>query len=98
MRNKALVFVLIGAVLFGLIAAVSVSRFLSSAAIGKDLSAVVIAKVELPLGARVMPEQSTTVHFPRNALPEGTFDSIEKVVGRVTVTRIAPREPVTNSR
>jgi len=98
MRNKALVFVLIGAVLFGLIAAVSVSRFLSSAAGGNDLSAVVIAKVELPLGARIVSEQLTTVQFPRNAVPEGTFDSIDKVVGRITVTRIAPREPVTNSR
>ena len=98
MRNKALIFVLIGAVLFGLIAAVSVSRFLSSAAGGNDLGAVVIAKVELPLGAKIIPEQLTTVQFPRNAVPEGTFDSIDKVVGRITVTRIAPREPVTNSR
>jgi len=98
MRNKALIFVLIGAVLFGLIAAVSVSRFLSSAAGGNDLGAVVIAKVELPLGAKIIPEQLTTVQFPRNAIPEGTFNSIEKVVGRITVTRIAPREPVTNSR
>src|SRR5262245_7720419 len=98
MRNKALIVVLIGAVLFGLIAAVSVSRFLSSAAGGNDLGAVVIAKVELPLGAKIVTEQLTTVQFPRNAVPEGTFDSIDKVVGRITVTRIAPREPVTNSR
>ncbi len=98
MRNKALVFVLIGAVVFGLIAAVSVSRYLSSAATSNELRPVVIAKVELPLGARVIPEQLTTVQFPRDATPDGTFDSIDKVVGRFTVTRIAPREPVTASR
>ncbi|MGH9854753.1 MAG: Flp pilus assembly protein CpaB [Blastocatellia bacterium] len=98
MRNKALVFVLIGAVVFGLIAAVSVSRYLSSAATSNGLSTIVIAKVELPLGARVISEQLTTVQFPRNATPDGTFDSLDKVVGRITVTRIAPREPVTSAR
>jgi pilus assembly protein CpaB len=98
MRNKALVFVLIGAVVFGLIAAVSVSRYLSSAATRNELIPVVIAKVELQLGAKIIPEQLTTAQFPRDATPDGTFDSIDKVVGRITVTRIAPREPVTNSR
>jgi pilus assembly protein CpaB len=98
MRNKALIFVLIGAVIFGLIAAVSVSRYLSNAATRNEVIPVVIAKVELPLGARVIPEQLTTVQFPREAVPDGTFDSIDKVVDRITVTRIAPREPVTETR
>src|SRR5262245_49917059 len=98
MRNKALVFVLIGAVVFGLIAAVSVSRYLSSAASRNEMVPVVIAKVELPLGAKVIAEQLTTVQFPRDATPDGTFDSIDKVVGRITVTRIATREPITASR
>jgi len=98
MRNKALIFVLIGAVVFGLIAAVSVSRYLSSAATRNELRPVVIAKVELQVGAKIIPEQLTTAPFPREATPDGTFDSIDKVVGRITVTRIAPREPVTDSR
>jgi len=98
MRNKSLIFVLLGAVFFGLVAAVSVSRYLSSAASNNELVSVVIAKVELPLGVKIIPEQLTTVQFPRNAMPDGTFDSLDKVVGRITVTRIAPREPVTNAR
>lgn len=98
MRNKALVIVLIGAVIFGLIAAVSVSRYLSNAATRNEVVPVVIAKVELQLGARVVPEQLTTVQFPREAVPDGTFDSIDKVVGRITVTRIVAREPVTETR
>jgi pilus assembly protein CpaB len=98
MRNKALVFVLIGAVVFGLIAAVSVSRYLSAAATRNELVPVVIAKVELPLGSKVIAEQLTTVQFPRDATPDGTFDSVDKVIDRITVTRIAPREPVTASR
>ncbi|MGH9854173.1 MAG: Flp pilus assembly protein CpaB [Blastocatellia bacterium] len=98
MRNKALVFVLIGAVVFGLIAAVSVSRYLSSAATRNEMRPVVIAKVELPLGSKIIPEQLTTAQFPRDATPDGTFDSVDKIVGRITVTRIAPREPITASR
>lgn len=97
MRNKALVFVLIGAVFFGLIAAVSVSRFLSNTQ-ANNLNPIVVAKVEIPLGAKIIAEQLTTVRVPRNATPEGTFDALDKVIGRITVTRIAAREPVTNFR
>lgn len=98
MRNKALVAVLIGAVLFGLIAAVSVSRFLTGRKPGGDLKTIVIAKVELPLGAKIVPEQLVAVEVPENATPDGTFDAVEKVVGRITVTRIAAREPIINTR
>jgi len=38
------------------------------------------------------------VKVPSVATPEGSFNSLEKVVGRVTLTRIAAREPIINSR
>jgi pilus assembly protein CpaB len=97
MRNKALIFVLIGAIFFGLIAAVSVSRFLSDTQ-ASNLNTIVVAKVEIPIGSKLLPEQLTTVRVPRNTTPDGTFDAPEKVVGRITVTRIATREPITNYR
>ena len=97
MRNKRLLVVLVGAVVFGLVAAVSVSRYLSNAhATTRNSATVVIAKVNIPLGTKVVPEQLMTVQYPSGAMPDGTFDNMEKTVGRVTVVNIAAREPVTD--
>src|SRR6267378_6349054 len=99
MRNKRFLFVLIGALLFGLLAAVSVSRYLSSAqAYTKNLNRVAVAKVAIPLGSKILPEQVTMVQFPKESTPDGTFESPEKLAGRVAVVNIAPREPITESR
>jgi pilus assembly protein CpaB len=100
MRNKRLVIALLAAVAFGLIAAVSVSRYLANAqAYTKNLSNVVVAKVEIPIGSRIIAEQLTVAQFPTNVAPEGAFPVIDdKLLGRVVVTRLSPREPVTESR
>ncbi|HYE64477.1 MAG TPA: Flp pilus assembly protein CpaB [Pyrinomonadaceae bacterium] len=99
MRNKRFLIVLVGALAFGLLAAVSVSRYLSSAnAYTKNLNHVVVAKVDVPLGTKIVPEQLTVVPFPRESTPDGTFDSIEKLNGRVAVVNIKAREPVTDSK
>ena len=51
MRNKHFFLVLAGALVFGLLAAVSVTRYLSSAqAYTKSLNRVAVAKVAIPLG------------------------------------------------
>ncbi|MDQ2936337.1 MAG: Flp pilus assembly protein CpaB [Acidobacteriota bacterium] len=99
MRNKRFFIVLAGALLFGLLAAVSVSRYLSSAqALTKNLSRVAVAKVAIPVGTRIIPEQVMVVQFPKESTPDGAFDSPEKLAGRVAVTNIAPREPITEAR
>lgn len=97
MRNKRLIVVLAGAAVFGLIAAVSVSRYLSSArGFARGANSVVVAKVDIPLGAEIVAEQLTVATFPQNATPDGVFDSVEKLVGRIAVVNIAAREPLTD--
>lgn len=99
MRNKRFFVVLAGALLFGLLAAVSVSRYLSSAqAYSKNFNRVAVAKVAIPLGTKIIPEQVTVVQFPRESTPDGAFESPEKLTGRVAVTNIAAREPITEAR
>lgn len=99
MRNKRFLIVLGGALLFGTLAAVSVSRYLSSAqAYTKNLNNVVVAKVAIPLGTKIIPEQLSVVQFPRESTPDGVFDSVDKLVGRVAVINIAAREPVTDAK
>src|SRR5215207_2638190 len=97
MRNKRLLFVLAGAAVFGLLAAVSVSRYLSNAqAFSRNMSEVVVAKVEIPLGTTIVAEQLTKVQLPSGAIPDGAFNTPEKLVNRVAVVNIAAREPVTD--
>jgi pilus assembly protein CpaB len=99
MRNKRFFIVLGGALLFGLLAAVSVSRYLSSAqAYTKNLNGVVVAKVAIPLGTKIIPEQVTLVQFPAESTPDGAFQSVDKLTGRVAIVNIAPREPITELR
>src|ERR1044071_9440443 len=99
MRNKRFFIVLAGALLFGLLAAISVARYLSSAqAYSRSLNHVVVAKVAIPLGTKIIAEQLMVVQFPPESTPDGAFDSVEKLAGRVAVMNIAPREPVTEAR
>lgn len=99
MRNKRFFVVLAGALLFGLLAAVSVSRYLSSAqAYTKNLHGVAVAKVAVPVGTKITPEQIMMVQFPQESTPDGAFDSLDKLTGRVAVVNIAPREPITEAR
>ncbi|HJX92833.1 MAG TPA: Flp pilus assembly protein CpaB [Pyrinomonadaceae bacterium] len=99
MRNKRFFIVLVGALLFGLLAAVSVSRYLSSAqATTKEFNRVTVAKVPIPLGTKLIPEQLVVVQFSKESTPEGAFESPDKLVGRVAVTNIAVREPITETR
>ncbi|HET6980259.1 MAG TPA: Flp pilus assembly protein CpaB [Pyrinomonadaceae bacterium] len=99
MRNKRFFIVLVGALIFGVLAAVSVSKYLSSAqAYSKNLNKVAVAKVAIPLGSKIIPEQIMVVQFPKESTPDGAFESPEKLAGRVAVMNIAAREPITESR
>lgn len=99
MRNKRFFLVLVGALIFGVLAAVSVSRYLSSAqAYTKNLNKVAVAKVAIPIGSKIIPEQIMVVQFPKESTPDGAFDSPEKLAGRVAVMNIAAREPITETR
>jgi pilus assembly protein CpaB len=99
MRNKRFFIVLTGALLFGVLAAVSVSRYLSSAqAFTKNLSRVAVAKVAIPVGTKIAPEQIMVVQFPKESTPDGAFEAPEKLAGRVAITNIGAREPITESK
>jgi pilus assembly protein CpaB len=99
MRNKRFLIVLAGALVFGLLAAFSVSRFLSSAqANNGNMTKIAVAKVDIPLGTKIIPEQVGEVEVPAGTTPDGTFESAAKLVGRVAVVNIAPREAITDAK
>ena len=98
MRNKRFLIVMAGALAFGLLAAFSVSRYLSSAQANNNFTKVAVAKVDIPLGTKIIPEQVGEVEFPSNSIPDGAFESAQKLVGRVAVVQIAARETITDSK
>jgi pilus assembly protein CpaB len=99
MRNKRFFIVLVGALIFGVLAAVCVSKYLSSSqAFAQNLNRIAVAKVAIPLGSKIVPEQIMVVQFPKDSTPDGAFETPEKLAGRVAVVNIAAREPITESR
>lgn len=99
MRNKRFLIVLVGALMFGVLAAVTVSKYLSRAqAFSNNLTKVAVAKVDIPLGSKIVAEQIMVVQFPKESTPDGAFDSADKLAGRVAVVNIAAREPITEVR
>jgi pilus assembly protein CpaB len=100
MRNKRLIIALLAAIIFGLIAAVSVKQYLLSAkTFEKSLNDVVVAKVDIPVGTRLIPEQLTVAQFPANVTPEGAIPAIdENLIGRVVTVSLSPRDPVTDAK
>src|SRR4029078_6552545 len=98
MKNKALVLVLSGAVVFGLLAAMSVSKYTSTNAQGGDMANMVVARVEIPLGTQLNPDQVSVVQVPKSAMPDQAFAKVEDLVGRVAVNAIGPKEPLTEFR
>ena len=99
MRNKRLIIALLAAITFGLIAAVSVKQYLLSAQAFNRTNDVVVAKVDIPVGSRIIPEQLAVAQFPADVTPAGAIAKIdENLIGRVAITAISPKDPVTESK
>jgi len=99
MRNKRFIIAIAGAVICGLLAVLAVTRYLSQVeAFTKDLGNVVVAKQEIPLGAKITREQITLAPIPNGSVPEGAFRKLDDVVDRVAVQAIGLREPITSMK
>src|SRR5690242_20186066 len=97
MRNKRLIFALSGAVICGLVAVMLVTRYVATVkSYQKELNNVVVAKVEIPLGTKITQDQLGMAPIPNASAPVGAFRKLEEVVGRVAITPIGIREPITN--
>jgi pilus assembly protein CpaB len=97
MRNKRLILALTGAVLCGLLAVMLVTRYLATVQnYARDLNNVVVAKTEIPVGAKITAEQLALLPIPNGSAPEGAFRKLEDAVDRVAVIPIGVREPITN--
>jgi len=99
MRNRRLILALTGAVLCGLLGVTLITRYIANIqAYTRDLGEVVVAKIDIPLGEKITAEHLTLLPMPNGSVPEGAFRKASEVVGRVAITRIGLREPITLSK
>src|ERR1044072_3277566 len=97
MRNKRLILALRGAVICGLVAVMLVTRYVASVkTFQKELNNVVVAKAEIPVGAKITVDQLGFAPSPNAYAPVGAFRKVEEIVGRVAITTIGIREPITS--
>lgn len=96
-NNKIIAIILAGAGLFGFLALMSLNRG-SKSVVAENLNEIVVAKVEVPLGSQLNPEQLTKVQYPKAITPELSFQNPEELVGRVTINAVGAREPITEFR
>jgi len=99
MRNKRLILALACAVICGLLGVLAITRYLSSVeAFTKDLGNVVVAKREIPLGAKITADDVSLAPIPNGSLPDGIFRKTDQVIGRVAVQSIGVRETITSMK
>lgn len=99
MRNKRFILALAGAICFGLISAISVSRYLINAQTSKpDMQQVVVTAVDIPVGTKLIREQLALAPLPASSTPVGAFLSYDKLVGRVVLSGVAAREVITEAK
>jgi len=73
-----------------------VTRYLASVKnSASELNNIVVAKTEIPVGAKITAEQLTLLPIPNGSAPEGVFRKLEDAVDRVALIPIGMREPVT---
>src|SRR5687767_14648775 len=99
MRNKRLILALTGAVICGLLGVMLITRYLASVQdYAQDLGNVVVAKTEIPVGAKITAQQLALAPIPNGSAPEGAYRTLDQVAGRVAVIPIGIREPITDHK
>jgi pilus assembly protein CpaB len=78
---------------------VAVYRLLRHRLSGADeFVSVVVAAEKLPLGSRITEAQLRTVTWPKSAFLEGSFKTMNEIVGRGVITPIYPNEPILEAK
>jgi len=94
------------AILFGVVAVILVNKWLtaqSPATVtversdGIPMAEVVVAATDLSIGSRLSAENLSVSKWPRASVPKGTFQKIEDVDGRVTISKLVAGNPVLNA-
>ena len=103
MDKTRIVVVVVIAVLLALLASIGVYRYLSEKGrLAEDARlqtvGIVVAMVELPVGAQINANQIAVTAWPKDLSPVGAFSSPEPVVGRVARRDFQRGEPIVEAK
>ena len=102
MKKYGTLIALAVAVVFGIIAVILANQWLTSqvptevVTVSKEmpLTQVVIAGQDMQMGTRLTQENVAAVDWPKAHAPQGAFQNVEAVLGRVTVSKIVAGTPL----
>jgi pilus assembly protein CpaB len=90
--------VLAVAIVAGLTAVVLANRWMAQERADNAGFRVVVAAKNIDLGTRLTEEMLKAVPWPKESVPEGAFDAVEKVITRVAKTTVQSGEPLMESK
>ncbi|MGH9834696.1 MAG: Flp pilus assembly protein CpaB [Blastocatellia bacterium] len=99
--NRRFLLALAGAIFFGLLAIIAAQSYLKTRVdqkIAESETNVIIAKTDIPLGAKIGPEHIELVKYPRLLFPEGAMVRKEEVIDRVAYTNISSKTVILNNQ
>lgn len=97
MKNARAIVMLIVALVAGIAAVVSASRWLSQQS-SSSVKQVVVAASDMDLGQPLGNEQLRMVSWPAGSLPPGTFDDPKALQGRVVRASLQKGEPILENK
>lgn len=98
-RNRLFLIGVAALVIAGAITYVAYQTFIvKMAAVKRRTGSVVMATKDLGMAAKIEPGDVRLVDMPAADLPEGTFDDLNKVIGRGVITPLAKNELILQSK
>ena len=95
MKSRAL-WVLLAALLAGVAAVWLATRWMQAQT--GEITRVVVARSDIPLGTRLEPQMLQLAEWPRSSVPSGSRDTVQSLDGRVVTTALQRGEPVIEAR
>ncbi|ANA34087.1 hypothetical protein R82526_01131 [Ralstonia mannitolilytica] len=97
MKNARAIVMLVVALVAGIAAVVSASRWLAQQS-SSSVRQVVVAAADMDLGQPLGNEQLRVVSWPSGSLPPGTFEDTKALQGRVVRASLQKGEPILESK
>ena len=84
------------ALVFGLGTALFIARYLdkNKAANSSPLTKIVVAVTDLPLAAKIAPQDIKLVEWPKDHLPPGCATDLKEMEGRILIPRVLAEQPI----
>lgn len=98
MIKSRTVILIVVAGIFGIVAALLANRWAVRLSVGQDEQPVVVAALEIPFGQKLEAAHVKILSWPKHSIPDGTFDAVAKIEGKVANQRLVPGELLLKDR